>query len=289
MRNKIIALILIQPSISGASAPEVLSPIRYDLHGMPFVDLAINGRIHSMQIDTGSNEGLHIYDYQLNKIITSPDIDVLKKSESVSIDITGKKSHANKYLIKTIEISGVKFDNVEAINFIPWGYSTNDESPPSEVIGLGLFSEKILFLDFKENSLSLIKSLPSETNRWSKYNFSLTSSGVMVNATSKGNKYKLVVDTGASNSILFSKGKNKPLIAGGCSKIFPSANDSECSVSKIKIKDTDNYQRSTYAIVVDVDDESNQLDFDGLIGMDILKGHKVIFDMPSRNLYISRY
>ncbi|EJM3431911.1 aspartyl protease family protein [Salmonella enterica] len=287
MFKKIIHLFLIFPSISGASAPEVLSYIRYDAHDMPFVDLNINGRVHSMQIDTGSNAGLHIYEHQLKKIISSPTIKIVKKLDSTSVDITGKTSRTNSYILNSIRISGVDFYNVEAVNFVPWGYSTNGEVPHSEVLGLGLFFDKKIFLNFKDNYLSLLKNLPFETTSWSKYEFSVTSSGVTIDATSNGRKYKLVVDTGASNSMLFSKPQSKIVIDGGCSKIFSSVKDSECSVAKVKIKDTNNHQKSTYAMVVDVDD--NEIDFDGLIGMDVLKDHKVIFDMPSRNLYISRY
>mgnify|MGYP000176767829 CR=1 FL=1 len=64
---------LLVSGISTAAAPDYWR-LRYDKTRVPLIDAEIAGRYHTLEIDTGSGEGLHLYKPDLDQLIASPGV-----------------------------------------------------------------------------------------------------------------------------------------------------------------------------------------------------------------------
>ncbi|WP_410015789.1 hypothetical protein [Sodalis sp. C49] len=261
--------------------------LRYDKRGLPMVDVQIADRYHTLTLDTGSGEGIHINQYDLEKLIANPSLEVIHQAPLRIKDITGSENQVNAWKIKKLRISNIIFNNVLAVSFKPWGFSMGDKSPVNEVMGLGIFQECSFLMDFKNHRLQMLEKLPSDLSKWSSYPIERTESGLRIRAYVGEKPLYLIVDTGASHSFLFSDNLPSETRFFGCNAIEPKAANADCRVAKITLRDKKGKERDDLAIVT-TSVTSKELDFDGLLGMGFMRGHQVIVDMSGRMLYISR-
>lgn len=159
MHLKGLTTLLILVTTKTALALEIQLPLTFikDID-IPKVVLKINGKPETFMLDTGSQTALHLPLNILQKLPDTTQIPATNKS----LDLSRKIKESNQFLIKHLDINGLEFKNIEAIELKPWGwnYSSNPEqktpSLPDETIpvaGLTLFQDHILKLDIAHRKL----------------------------------------------------------------------------------------------------------------------------------------
>ncbi|TNL01432.1 hypothetical protein CYD30_28065 [Kosakonia cowanii] len=287
MIKRLLFFVFMFSGISMASHPTDFWRLRYDELGLPLTDVQIADRFHSLMLDTGSGEGIHIYKHDLEQLVVNSGMKATQQPPRRLLDVSGGENKVPAWKFNRLLISGIPFYNIEAVSFKPWGFRMGGERPVSEVMGLGLFHDRRVLMDFKNNRLQMLEQLPSDIDSWSSYPVDKTASGLRITASVGNTPLHLIVDTAASHSLLFSDHLPAGLLFSGCRVIEPEASDLDCRVTKIRVTDDEDKFRDDLAIVTS-GKTPQDLDFDGLLGMKFMRGHKVIIDMPEHRLYISR-
>ncbi|MCW2480887.1 hypothetical protein [Candidatus Symbiopectobacterium sp. NZEC135] len=287
MMKQLSWLLLLFSSISMASIPTDSWRLRYDERGLPLIDVQIVNRLHTLMLDTGSGESIHLHKYDLDKLIAHPSLNATQQAPRRLIDVSGGENKVSAWKFNRLLISNISFYDVEVVSFKPWGLSIGGGQPVNEVLGLGLFHNRRVLMDFKHDRLQMLDHLPSDMGNWSSYPIEKTASGLRITAAVRNTPLRLIVDTGASHSLLFSDRLPAGTLFSGCRVIEPEASNLDCRVSKIIFTDDAGKFRDDLAIVTN-GKTPPEVDFDGLLGMKFMRGHKVIIDMPERMLHISR-
>lgn len=286
--HMLTAVLLLLPGLAMADKDTHFWPLRYDERGLPLTDVKIAGRMHTLMLDTGSSTGLHLYKRELVDLISAPVLDTIRLEDRRFIDVQGKESRVPVWNFNHLLISGMRFNNVEIVPFEPWGLSIGNKQPVNEVMGLGLFHNNRVLLDFKKNRLWPIY-IPSDMDksyRWSSYPAEKTQSGLRITATVSGKKLNLLLDTATSHSMLFADRLPSNTLFSGCKKLEPEASNLDCRVTTFSLKDNKGNSRNNFAIVIN-GNTPKELDFDGILGMNVMRGHLVIIDIPGEMLCIS--
>lgn len=287
MMKRLSLLAFLFSGISMANLPTDAWRLRYDERGLPLTDVRIADRFHTLMLDTGSGEGVHLYKYHLEQLVAHPNLEATRQPPRRLVDVSGEENQVSVWKIKRLLISNIPFTDVEAVSFSPWGLSMGGEQPVNEVLGLGLFRDRRVLMDFQNDRLQVLDHLPADVGKWSAYPVEKTSSGLRITAFAGNTPVHLIVDTGASHSLLFSDRLSAGTLFSGCRAIEPEADNLDCRVTNIKLTDNKDRLRDDLAIVTG-GATPEELDFDGLLGMRLMRGHQVIIDMPERMLYISR-
>ncbi|SMG12989.1 aspartyl protease family protein [Cedecea sp. NFIX57] len=279
-------LMLFFSDVCIASAPADFWRLRYDERGLPLADVRINNRFHTLMLDTGSGEGLHLYKHNLYTLIANIGLKITQKAPRRMIDVSGGESTSPSWNIHELTISDVQFDDVEAVELKPWGFNLGGDVPTNEVMGLGVFHDRRVLIDFKNHRLQMLDSLPSEVNKWSSYPIKQTESGLRVTAFAGITPLHLIVDTGASHSLLFSDRLPANTLFSGCKTLEPEASNLDCRVAELSITDNEGKTSNNLAIVSS-SPTPQEIDFDGLLGMNFMRERQVILDMIEGRLYIN--
>lgn len=276
------AVLLLFPVLAMADTDTRFWPLRYDERGLPLTDVIISGRMHTLMLDTGSSSGLHFYERELSELISSPGLHATRLEDRRFIDIPGNEIRFPVWNFNHLLISGIRFNNVEIVPFEPWGLSIGNNKPVNEVMGLGLFHDRRIMIDFKKNRLWPIYN-PSASDidkayRWSSYPSEKTQSGLLITAIVGGEKLKLLLDTATSHSMLFADRLPSNTLFSGCKKVEPEASDKDCRVTTFSLKDNQGNNRNEFAIAIN-GNRPKGLDFDGILGMNVMRDHLVIIDI----------
>lgn len=287
MIKKLSLVSLLFSCISMASLPVDFWRLRYDELGLPLIDVQIASRLHTLMIDTGSGQGLHLYEYDLDKLVVDPNLNAIQQAPRWLMDVAGGKNKISAWKINRLIISNIIFDDVKIVSLKPWGFTMGGEKPVSEVLGLGLFHGRRVLMDFKNDRLQMLEHLPSDMGNWSSYPVEKTASGLRITVLFGNKPLYLIIDTAASHTLLFSDRLPAGIPFSGCNAIEPEASSLDCRVTKFTVADDKGKLSDNLAIVTN-GPTPRELDFDGLLGIKFMRGHKVIFDMPESILYISR-
>lgn len=236
-------------------------------------------------LDTGSSEGLHLENSNIKKIFNNKSLDVKNKTPYRYMDILGNENNVTSWTVDKLSISNVTFNNVKIVELQPWGLNIGEKIIQTEVVGLGIFYEKKIILDFKKNKLIILKDTPEYTKNWSSYPIEQTESGLKITAYAQNKPLNFIIDTAASHSIVFSSrlpNKNKYL---GCNVISSEALSSDCNVQNILIRDVKGNMQNEYAIAINSLPSKN-IEFDGLLGMSFMKNKIILIDLAKKVLYI---
>ncbi|PQQ26982.1 hypothetical protein CE143_16435 [Photorhabdus luminescens] len=287
---KAIFVVLFFSSFSYAYEKLPILNIRYDDNGLPIVDATISNRYHTLMLDTGSSKGLHLYSYEIEKLLSESDLKSMKKQANIKLgDLSGRTFTVSRWMISELLISNILFKNIELVNLIPWGLSLGDtrKDPESEVIGLGAFKEQMVLLDFKDNKLQILTNQHYDITSWYSYHFNLTPSGISLRAEINEIPLNIILDTAATHSIIFYNRIPDGTKFRSCKLIDKTASNLDCNTVSVDLNDSKRDKKSIISIVIN-QNMPKDIDFDGLLGMDFLRGHKVILDMPNEKLYLSR-
>ncbi|CDM92157.1 hypothetical protein [Xenorhabdus bovienii] len=280
-------LIFLFSGISMADLPTDFWRLRYDERGLPLIDIKIDNKYHTLMLDTGSGEGMHLYKHSIEKLVANPSLKATHESPRKLIDVSGGENNVSVWKINRLLISNIPFDNVEVVGFKPWGLTIGGEQPINEVLGRGMFHNRLVMMDFKNDRLQMLEHLPADINNWSSYPLEKTKSGLRITAYMGNTPLHLIVDTAASHSILFSNRLPVGTLFLGCRAIDPESSNSECRVTKINLIDEKGKFRDDLVIVPN-GLTPKELDFDGLLGMNFMRYHQVIIDMRKSVFYINR-
>lgn len=111
------------------------------------------------------------------------------------------------------------------------------ERPVNEVLGLGLFRDRWVMMDFKNNRLQMLEYRPADIGNCSADPVEKTASGLRIIASINNTPFHVIIDTGASHSFLFSDHLPASTLFSGCPAIEPEASNLDCRVTKINFAD----------------------------------------------------
>ncbi|MEW2739975.1 aspartyl protease family protein [Providencia sp. PROV130] len=282
---RVLLSIYLLTNISFPSEGSQLGVLSYNEIGIPIINLEIENKKLSLMLDTGSSEGLHLENSNIKKIFNNKSLDVKNKTPYRYMDILGNENNVTSWTVDKLSISNVTFNNVKIVELQPWGLNIGEKIIQTEVVGLGIFYEKKIILDFKKNKLIILKDTPEYTKNWSSYPIEQTESGLKITAYAQNKPLNFIIDTAASHSIVFSSrlsNKNKYL---GCNVISSEALNSDCNVQNILIRDVKGNMQNEYAIAINSLPSKN-IEFDGLLGMSFMKNKIILIDLAKKVLYI---
>lgn len=283
IRQMLTAVLLLLPGLAMADTAPLFWPLRYDERGLPLTDVIIDGKMHTLMLDTGSSTGGHFYERGLNELVSVSGPGATRLEDRRFIDISGNETRVPVWNLNHLIISGIRFNNIEIVPFKPWGLSIGNKKPVNEVMGLGLFHDRRFMVDFRKNRLwpTYIPSVSDidKSYRWSSYPVEKTQSGLLITAIVGGIKLKLLLDTATSHSMLFADHLPSDTLFSGCKTVEPEASDQDCRVTTFSLKDNQGTSRNESAIVIS-GNRPNGLDFDGILSMNVMRDHLVIIDIP---------
>lgn len=258
---------------------DIRVPITFDEKNMPLISMNINGHeIDRIFIDTGASNAFYFPKTIFDLIIPN-----FNKREAVvqnSIDVFGHKISTVMSRGGDVKINGEVFKNMNVEILKPWGKGMIDQNGEyiiNGVLGLGIMNgNKTLVIDYISNILIITNDLNKilDGYNWYSLNYIRTKQGFMVDVISDSNeKYRMVIDTGASHSVIFT-GTEK-----GCVNASTS-----CPKKIITTPDSTNINALLFQV------KDSRIDFDGLLGYDYLSNrilvitdNQILISFPKHN------
>jgi hypothetical protein len=259
--------------------------LSFDKYSTPHATFLINGYPIYAMIDTGSSFGFHLQESQLKKIKG------LKKERTYrSIDGKGKIQENIEYLADSLDLNGIKLVNITVTPFKQWGLmiSGEGELPESPVAGLGAFKNKQILLDYMSNSLTISDNVDYNSlikDNFKEFSFQMSADGLVLDVEQSGHKYHLILDTGATVSMVWSE-RLKSRESASCLLVDPEMDNKGCEATLFEIKSKDGNSEQFGAVVV-AGDFKHMGNIDGLIGNNFLKERRIFIDFKSNKVFIS--
>ncbi|MCG8273915.1 hypothetical protein MIC97_20745 [Aquamicrobium sp. NLF2-7] len=112
-----ITLLAASFAIVPSHAADLVLPITFDKRSIPMVNLEIDGTSHVLNLDTGSEEGLHLRRDLLDRIEGVRFIGEMQRSS----DMAGNVQENARFVIDELSVAGRIFEIFAASNFPPGG------------------------------------------------------------------------------------------------------------------------------------------------------------------------
>ncbi|MDC9606284.1 aspartyl protease family protein [Xenorhabdus griffiniae] len=260
---------------------------QFDKFSMPIANLEIDGKKQNLVIDTGASQGLHLTKEFMSEISGL----VIDPEKARSTDITGKVFFNDKFHIPQLSINGMIFKDITGVSLTPWGVTLLGQEkklPASMVIGLSLFKDKVVLIDYKNQQLSVSDHLQAldvnVTAGWSELPLRLTQEGIIVKVSQNAKNYNMILDTGATASVFWQQRLQSPPVILPCRALSKKLENEECDVSTFQI-DEDGIKKIELNSLL-VDGDFNHLNADGLIGNNFFNQYSVLIDFPGKRLFI---
>ncbi|WP_099141943.1 hypothetical protein [Xenorhabdus kozodoii] len=270
------------------AAEEVMHiDFQLDKFSTPIATLDIDGKKQKLAIDTGSNQGLHLTKAFMAKI---PGL-VIEPEKARSTDVTGKVFFKDKFHIPQLSINGMIFKDIPGVSLTPWGVTLSDQEkklPSSMVIGLGLFKDKVVLIDYKNQRLSVSDHLSAlgvnVADGWVELPLRLTQEGIAVKVSQNLQNYSMILDTGASISVFWKERFQLPPVYIPCQALSKGLDNNECVASTFQLDDTGAKEIALNSLLID--GGFNHLHADGLIGKNFFDQYAVLIDFTGKRLLI---
>ncbi|CNK86484.1 Uncharacterised protein [Yersinia enterocolitica] len=278
-----------------AHAPQKVMhmPFEWSDASIPLVNIDINGIRQTFSIDTGSNTALHLTRDLMAQL---PGL-ALDSEKHRAIDLAGNVSVNDKFHIPQLFINGMVFKDVKGVSFTPWGLRLTPESsiPNSMVIGLSLFKEKAVLIDYKSQRFSVAESVQdlsiNMADDWILLPLRLTPEGIEISVTQEEKQYNMVLDTGATVSVFWRERLKSLVMEIPCRTVLAEVHiegDIEgCIASVFQLGEAGEKRIKLNAMLLD--GAFNQMNADGLIGNNFLQKFAVIIDFPAQQLLIKPF
>ncbi|OTA19226.1 hypothetical protein Xbed_02623 [Xenorhabdus beddingii] len=249
---------------------EISVPIVYLERATPSVSLNINGKeIDKIAIDTGASGAFYLPQSTFDSIFPAQNHPTETKN---SIDVFGVEKSTRVAKVADITVNGKNLSDVDVEIFKPWGNGMLDDNGKlliNGVLGLGVAKNKTLIINYASKRLTItdhLKALP-DGYRWQSIPFTRTKSGIEISVSSGNEKInRMVIDTGASHSVLFTRSEKK-----GCVNFSQS-----CPKQTIVTPDGVKLSALVLQLSDDKIDPAKRIDFDGLLGDDYLANRVLI-------------
>ena len=267
-----------------SNAVDLVLPITFDEYAIPKVRLDIEGTSYDLVLDTGSGEGLHL------------PRDVLGRIESVhftgevqrSSDLAGNVQENARFIFDELPVQGLIFEDVRGVELSPWGITVREDSPlpESSVLGLGFFKGQRVVIDYLSNELTVFDPtsdfVPNVDTGWIEVPFRNSEEGLVLEAEMAGQRYDMVLDTGATISFAVADRIVDTATAVPCQSVYTSLDQEGCRLIPVRTAFGPT-PASFHAFLIE-DDPG--LDAAGLLGGDFLNQHAVFVDFAGRRLFV---
>ena len=264
-----------------AQSQEVTWDLTFDdKYNLPLIMINYQGEKIQMILDTGSNIALHLPMDLINKIPNK-----MENSEKIrSTDLSGSVTELRSFIIDKLVLNSFTFNNVQVVEYKDWGlYISSDQTNNSEdtnedkpVIGLGLFDDYVLTINYPESNITISDDIATNlTPQWIAIPFDLNDEGLVVNLSDGIKNYKMVLDTGATVSLIKQQSLSPKSI---------TISDPEDDFKAISL-DVNNVANDNVLPII-IDSFPNEFQADGLLGADFLSKNRVKIDFKNKQMWI---
>ena len=180
----------------------LILPLKLNNYGLPTVTLKLNGTEHTALLDLGSADGIHLPVGEIKKI---KGLKYTGKTIN-SVNLAGETQQNKEFLIPSLTLQGMSFDNVIGVELTPWSVSIGEDKLAKQsdeiVLGLGFFKGKNISINYESKTLRIDngKLKSSNTNK-NTIPFVVSAEGISMQLHSKNANYQMILDSGASSSI----------------------------------------------------------------------------------------
>lgn len=261
-----------------ASAKNIPS-ILYDL-GLPVVVISIGGEEKNVLLDTGAAN----LTLSLTKTILQKHASKTSKSLK-SKDLLGKIHQTPIWNLKEVTFEDINLKDVEVLEYAPWGLDMRNERTPISqvkidgVMGLNFFKDRKVILDFSQDSIKIVKSFPEELTyqNWMPFSDEFEFSTVIDNIS-----LRAVLDTGCSLSFIKPASVNHSfqVILGN---FLDMPGDKPWRFVQPKSQTIFKPIKDPWRIFIM---DFQEPDVDLMIGMDTLKGKRLLIDFTENKFLI---
>ena len=280
MNKKILFLIMLFMS-RFAQSQEVTWDLTFDnKYNLPLIMINYQGEKIQMILDTGSNIALHLPMDLINKIPNK-----MENSEKIrSTDLSGSVTELRSFIIDKLVLNSFTFNKVQVVEYKDWGlYISSDQTNNSEdtnedkpVIGLGLFDDYVLTINYPESNITISDDIATNlTPQWIAIPFDLNGEGLVVNLSDGIKNYKMVLDTGATVSLIKQQSLSPKSI---------TISDPKDDFKAISL-DVNNVANDSVLPII-IDSFPNEFQSDGLLGADFLSKNRVKIDFKNKQMWI---
>ena len=265
-----------------AQSAEVTWDLNFDdKYNLPLIMMDFQGEKIAMTLDTGSKIALHLPMDLINKIPNKTE-----NSEKIrSIDLSGGVTELKSFIVNKLELNSFTFNKVQVVEYKDWGLvissdPTIDDSEDTDedkpVIGLGLFDGYVLTINYPESNITISDDTSTDLNpNWVAIPFDLNGEGLVVNLSDGIKNYKMVLDTGATVSLI------KQQLLSPQSITISDPEDDFKSISL----DVNNVANDSVLPII-IDSFPNEFQSDGLLGADFLSKNRVKIDFKNKQMWI---
>ena len=285
MNKKLLSLIILFIS-NFAQSVEITWDLIFDnIYNLPSIIMDFQGEKIPLILDTGSKEALHLPIALINKIPNKTE-----NSEKVrSIDLSGNIKEVRSFIVDRLELDSFIFNNIQVLEYKSWGLFISSDltksNPDNEeidaensVIGLGLFKDYVLTINYPENKITISDSIniSDDLNKnWISIPFYLNRNGLVINMFDGLNNYEMILDTGATVSII----KEESL-----SPFSSKFTEPEDNFRYISLEMTDVASDKIKAIIID--SLPDEFESDGIIGFNFFRKNIVKIDFRNKQMWI---
>ena len=280
MNKKILFLIMLFMS-HFAQSQEVTWDLTFDdKYNLPLIMINYQGEKIQMILDTGSNIALHLPMDLINKIPNK-----MENSEKIrSTDLSGNVTELRSFIIDKLVLNSFTFNKVQVVEYKDWGlYISSDQTNNSEdtnenkpVIGLGLFDDYVLTINYPESNITISNDISTYLNpNWIAIPFDLNDEGLVVKLSDGVKNYRMVLDTGATVSII-----KEESLSPFTSKLTVPENNFRYISLEMKGIASDKVK----AIIID--SLPDEFQSDGLLGTDFFSKNRVKIDFRNKKMWI---
>lgn len=269
-----------------SAASDLVLPFFFDRHETPVIQLDLGGKTHSLHLDTGSAEGLHLTKDTLNRIEGVR----LTGETQRSLDFAGNVQENACFVIDELSINGRIFRNIKGVEFSPWGIAVrkDTEPPKSQVVGLGFFNGERILIDYAAKELTIFDAsadaVQGGEGGWVEIPFRRTDDGLVLKAQIAGKKHEMALDSGATLSFVFADRIADTRSAVPCETIYPDGlGQEECWLIPVETE-FGGVPQTVHAFMVKED--QGIFGGTGLLGGDFLKNNAVLIDLANERMYI---
>lgn len=252
--------------------------------GLPIVEVDIMGHKRRAMVDLGSKLDLAIYD-------NPAELGLKQVGKGGYIPISGLKIERPNYLAKSVHLGSIAYHNKSvlvqnkedaALGSLTDSNSTGYRNPYYAHIGRGILQEHGILID-AENSKIIICDDPSQLSdlgyaieSFRKLPFKRDPQGIIVETESCLGKHQLILDTGATVTLMRnSLTSGLPTQLGEIYKL-PSIQ------SEFLKLNGENFGSHRFYFV----EMTPLIKFDGLLGMDFIRRHQIYIDFAAGYLLI---
>ena len=269
-----------------AQSLEVTWDLTFDNgYNLPSVIMDFQDKKIPFILDTGSKSALHLPMALINKIPNKTE-----NAEKMKLnDLTGDIKEVRSFIVDKLKLGSFIFNNVPVLEYKNWGLfipidltKSNHEKKGTDVeksvIGLGLFKDYVLTINYPENKITIsdvIKVSDDLNKNWFSVPFYLNNYGLVINLFDGSKNYEMILDTGASVSII----KEESLSPSSSKISLPKYN-----VRYTPLEMTDAASVKVEAIIMD--SLPDKFKSDGIIGSNFFRTNIVKIDFRNKQMWV---